>query len=233
MTGILSKNELLARGWTNRQIGLALDKADEYGPCNHWLNPYGEPFYNAKRVAVAAHYLGIGGFPEPTDASLAFWRSAPKPTRIPILTFHFHRLAAAYIPASSYEFARLRISHPFLGRWPGTHQEEAELIEKTICVLLTHSEGIEVADWSDVKKSLHSRAEAAVNRLGSPWPNVVARPVRRTTYIAKATGPRALARALDALSLIETGRIGLPWQNQVSLQELLIDAPALRFDLLD
>lgn len=65
-------------------------------------------------------------------------------------------------------------------------------------------------------------------------PNVLARPVRRTTHISKGTGSRALARALDALSLLYTVRIELVGEvRQSSLPELLIYAPALRFDRLD
>ena len=231
MTAAISKNELLERGWTDRQIGLTLDKADEYGPCGHWLNSYGEPFFDAERVAVAAYYLGLTGFPKPTDQELAWWNSASKPTRLPVLTFDFHRLSAAYAPTLSREFGGLRISHPILGRVPGTQQEEAELIENIICMLLTRDEEIEVTGWSDAEDRLISRAEAAENRLGSPWPNVVARPMRRTTHIAKGTGPRALARALDALSLLYTVRVELVGEvHQSSLAELLVYSPALRFD---
>jgi hypothetical protein len=71
MPSLFSKSELLKRGWTERQIGLALDEADEYGPSNHWLNEYGEPFYDADRVEIAAHYLGISGFPKPTKETMA------------------------------------------------------------------------------------------------------------------------------------------------------------------
>ena len=65
---------------------------------------------------MAAYYLGLTGFPKPTDQELAWWNSASQPTRLPVLTFDFQRLSAAYAPTLSREFGRLRLSHPILGR---------------------------------------------------------------------------------------------------------------------
>jgi hypothetical protein len=148
-------------------------------------------------------------------------------------TIQLYRLTNI-LPIPSCGFGGLRISHPIQGRVPGTQQEEAELIEKIICILLTHDEGTEVVDWSDAEDSLTSRGEAAENKLGSPWPDFVARPMCRTTRVAKGSGPRALTRALDTLSLLYTVRIELVGElHQSSLPELLVYAPALRFDRLD
>jgi hypothetical protein len=115
---------------------------------------------------------------------------------------------------------------------PGTAKEEAGLIRKTLCSLLAQNDGIKITEWFEAEKRLNSKAVDAENRLGSPWPNVLARPVRRTTHISKATGQRALAKVLDALSLLHTGKVKLVGESTTFLPELLIYSPALRFDPL-
>jgi hypothetical protein len=206
-------------------------KLIERGPSRHWLNRYGEPLYDADRVAVGAHYLGISGFPKPPKQAIREWSVAPQPTRLPILTLDFHRLARAYVPSTEMEFFHLRLKHPFVGR-RGSYEDEAELIRKTICALLTHCDQNTIRQWSDAENSLNSKAAGAEHRLGKPWPNVLAREVRQTAYISKATGPRALAIAMDALSLVYTRKVKLAFEGTGDLPELLVYSPALRFDQL-
>lgn len=41
MSALSAQKDLLARGWTSRKMGLALDETDEYGPSTHWINCQG------------------------------------------------------------------------------------------------------------------------------------------------------------------------------------------------
>jgi len=41
---LISKDELIAAGWKNRQFDAALDESDECGPSGHWANTWGKPY---------------------------------------------------------------------------------------------------------------------------------------------------------------------------------------------
>lgn len=56
---LASQEDLVAQGWSKRQIDAALDGPDEVGPSGHWLNATGRPHYDRDRVAVAAYRVGI------------------------------------------------------------------------------------------------------------------------------------------------------------------------------
>jgi hypothetical protein len=59
MPDLVSKDELIAVGWKDRQVDAALDEPDEHGPSRHWQNTSGTPYYRKDRVAVAAYRTGL------------------------------------------------------------------------------------------------------------------------------------------------------------------------------
>jgi hypothetical protein len=55
---LVSKDELIAAGWKDRQVDAALDEPDEHGPSGHWRSTSGKPYYHKDRVSVAAYRIG-------------------------------------------------------------------------------------------------------------------------------------------------------------------------------
>lgn len=229
---LVSRNELLAQGWTERQISLALDEADQYGPSTHWLNPYGEPLYDGDRVNVAARRLELSGSSTFSADEVKRWNRDGRPTCLPVFSFHFHRFAAAYVPGSEAGLWRERLSHPVMGRIGGSNVREAELIKKVLCVLLTEDTGIAVKAWEAGNQLLIERVDSATQRLGAPWPDVLCRAAKRTTHLSSATGSKNLRRMLDSLALLGAGRIAVPGHDiePLDVVRLLIWSPAIRFD---
>jgi hypothetical protein len=100
---LVSKDELIAAGWKDRQVDAALDEADEFGPSGHWRNTTGKPYYNRDRVAVASYRIGLTD-QKPTDAQWKRWSNSIEPTAPPLLTFDFRAPADEAIPYVSGRF---------------------------------------------------------------------------------------------------------------------------------
>jgi hypothetical protein len=230
---MFSQSDLLRGGWTEHQIALCLDGADAHAPSTHWLSSRGESLYDAERVAVAAHCLGISGFPKATKEVIEKWRHSYSPTRLPILTMYFSRIAEACTLGAEGEFRSLRMSHPRLGRIPGSAQKEETLIRNTISTLLTRCDQQKITTWSQAEASLTSRAADEELRLGPPWPNVFVRNMSLTSRCSRAASPKALARVLDALSLLHAGKLRVCFEYKGDLPRRLSLSPALRFDPID
>jgi hypothetical protein len=230
-TNSLSKEELIASGWSERQIDAALDEPDGVGPAGHWLNTSGKPYYHPDRVAVAAYRIGLTDQkPEPTIWNA--WIAGEKPTAMPLMTFDFYRIAEACIPGSSREIRTLRISHPVMGRLPGTRDQEMEAVGNILKAMVTKVHGAEMAKQSSLDGLLHNIATGAVSELGEPWPQgVIARKARRSSYVSKAVGLSTMFKFLNAIALIQSGQVRPPDGKEFHAPSWLVWAPKMRFDL--
>lgn len=227
---LISKQELLAAGWNERQIDAALDRPDEVRPSGHWLNTYGKPYFLRERVAVAAYRIGLAE-QKPEASIWEKWVNHESPTFPPELTFDFHRLAGACLPGSSRELGRLRISHPVLGRLPGTRDKETKLIKEILIALVGQAFGVVLAGTRELNRFLSERADNAAELLGDPWPEgIEVRRANRSSYVSRATGTRAMQRFINALAFVHAGRILSHDGRILEVTKLLIYAPTLRFD---
>jgi hypothetical protein len=230
-TDSLSKQELIASGWTERLIDAALDEPDEVGPTGHWLNTSGKPLYHPDRVAVAAYRIGLTD-KKPEPAIWSAWIGGEKPTAMPLMTSDFHRIAEACIPGSSREIRTLRISHPVMGRLPVTRDQEMEAIGNILKAMVIKVHGAEMAKQSSLDGLLHNIAADAISELGDPWPKgVIARKAHRSSYISKAVGLPTMRKFLNAIALIYAGQVRSPDGKESHAINWLIRAPKMRFDL--
>jgi hypothetical protein len=226
---LISKDALLAAGWTARQIEAALDEPDEVGPSGHWLNTSGKPYYRRERVEIAAYRIGLSD-KEPLPDHWDRWISSERPTSLPEFTLDFHRLADECVPQASRQFGSLRLTHPVLGRRYGTKDKEAHLIVEVLSVFAERVCGVRPKSFEALGRFLYETSFLAAERLGPDWPiNMIVRPARRASYISKATGMKSVKRYMDALSLIHAGLVLGP-ENRWDLIALLISSPRLRFD---
>jgi hypothetical protein len=231
LENLISKSDLLARGWTERELGLVFDEPDGSGPSRHWRNPIGEPLYDKDRVKMAAWRTCRRGARRPTQAEADHWLRSSQPTSEPLFIADLHRLAEAYIPNARYQFFSLRLSHPICGRQPGTEDREFDYIKMVLAKLVGVAAGEEPKDWASTEAWFAARAQGAAAGFGWPWPKVCARKVRRTTFISRATGKKHLEKALDSWALVQAGAVeSIPALGRV-LPGALVTAPILRFDL--
>ena len=227
---LISKDELIDDGWPNRQVDAALDAPDAVGPCGHWLNPHGKPFYNRERVAVAAYRMGLSD-EAPPESHWAWWKNSLQPTCLPQLTFDFHRLANAYLPGSSHEFWSLRLSHPVAGRQPGTDSQESVLIERALIAIVSVTLGRVLDNWQALTDFLAERLAEASRAFGQCWPeSVLIRPAYRSSYLSRATGKRSVQRFLNVLALTHAGLMRDANGEALELLQLLIGTPRFRID---
>ncbi len=230
MPDLISKAELIAAGWKNRQIDAALDEPDERGPSRHWANTWGEPYYYKDRVAVAAYRTGLAA-QKPTDAQREKWADSIQPTAPPLLTFDFHRLADKGIPGVSGRFWSLRLSHPVAGRLPNTKEEEILLIGDVMIKLVRLAFDVDLIDPSDVSRFFAEKAKSASSLLGLDWPdNIMVRPAYRSSYVSKATSKKVIQLFINAISLIHVEQVRGPRNVPLRVSEFLVRAPSIRFD---
>lgn len=228
---LVSQEDLMAVGWTKRQIEAALDEPDEVGPSGHWLNTSGKPYYDRDRVAVAAYRIGLQK-ERPTDAQWHKWADSVLPTSLPVMTADFHRLADACHPGVANRFWSLRLSHPVMGRRAGAHENETLLIDDCLIGLLKTAFGIDVESSDELDRFFTEKSTTAAELLGKDWPEgMLVRPAGRASYVSKATSKKAIERFLCALSLLYVGAVSGAMGERVNVREFLIYAPRMRFDL--
>jgi hypothetical protein len=220
--------------WSQRELDRIFDDPDGHGPSRHYLNPTGEPLYDKHRVRVARWRAGKARRPPMTAEELAWCDRSPRPTCAPVLVVNFHALADAYRPGVKGQLWGERLSHPVAGRMPGSGKREEALLEDSLVRLVSVVEGRSLETWKQARTLLRARAVGAVERLGAPWPRVVLRRARRSSYVPNATGPRSLARSMDALALLLEGQIALCAlrERPRTMVGLLVLFPVLRFDPL-
>lgn len=227
---LVSQEELMAAGWKKRQIEAALDEPDEVGPAGHWLNTSGKPYYDRVRAAVAAYRIELQK-ERPTDAQWRKWADGAQPTSLPVMTADFHRLAEACLPGVTHRFWSLRLSHPVMGRQPGTRRSEDLLIEDCLIRLIKAAFGTDVASADGLERFLREKSATAAEVLGDGWPEgIIVRPAGRASYVSKATSKKAMERFLCALSLVHVGAVTGAVGQRVNLREFLVYAPRMRFD---
>lgn len=228
---LLSQEQLFSMGWKKRQIEAALDEPDETGPSGHWLNTSGKPFYDAGRVAVAAYRIGIQDSP-PTSDQWSKWAHGASPTSLPILTCNFHRLAEAHLPGVVGNFRSLRISHPVLGRIPATDKQEADLIERCLCHLISVAFDQKIQGSIELDEFMLNASETAAELLGAEWPDqVIVRRACRRSYLSKSTSLPSIKRFIYALSLVHIGSIRQLNDDAQDFRNFLISKPRMRFDI--
>jgi len=227
----VSKDDLLAAGWTALKIDAALDEADEVGPTGHWLNTAGKPYYHRDRVAVAAYRIGLKS-EMPLSAQWTTWAQKAKPTALPLATFNFHRLADVVLSSENERFFSLRLSHPVLGRRVGTKDEERLLIEEVLKKLVMKVSGLQLESQ---KALLHFFSEKSVlaargSEIQRP-DEIVVRPARRLSYVSKAVSDKSIQRFIDVISLVHAGLVKDHDGQQIELIELLLHSPQFRLDI--
>lgn len=229
-SSLVSQRELLELGWTRRQIEAALDEPDDVGPCGHWLNTSGTPYYNRDRVSVAAYRIGLQK-ERPTETQWRDWAGGTAPTSLPVMTTDFHRLAEKCQPGVANRFGSLRLSHPFAGRLPGTEEAESELIEDCLIRLIKLAFDTALGSATELDYFLRSKSENAVEQLGSGWPEqIIVRPAKRASYVSKANSRKAITRFIYAISLIQSGAAKTSTGTTTDVRDFLICAPRIRFD---
>jgi hypothetical protein len=228
--GLVEKEELIRSGWRDRQINAALDEADEFGPSGHWLNITGKPYYDVGRVEIASYRIGLSS-KKPNTPLWLKWENSVKPTSIPVLAFDFHYLANKCKPGSSREFWSLRLSHPIIGRQPGTYSKERKLIEEVLIKLVERATDLNFSSYRKLKNYLSQRSDTALQSLESFWGNdVVVRPARRSSYLSKGKSKAFMNRSIDALALVHAGIVKDYREQPLNIAEMLIRSPRIRFD---
>lgn len=227
---LCSKDDLIAVGWKARQIDAVLDDPDEVGPSGHWLSSSGKPYYLRDRVAVAAFRTGITE-QKPTADVWNKWKSSAKPTSTPVSTFDFHRIADDCHAGTSRKFRSLRLTHPVIGRQPGTRDAEGDLIETVLRMLVQKSCGLNLVNASDISQFFSERSALSSAQSKKSWPqNLVVRSALRASYVSKATGKQTVEKFLDAMALVHVGAIRGYDSKVFEVRNLLICAPQVRFD---
>jgi hypothetical protein len=228
--GLYSKEELISAGWKERQIQAALDEADEFGPSGHWLNTTGKPFYDKGRIEIAAYRIGLSNT-KPDAALWSKWENSIKPTSTPVLSFKFHYLANECKPGISREFRSLRLSHPVMGRLPGTRSKEKEVIEGVLMEMVERASGQKLRGFNKLEDYLSGRTDTALQSLGQYWrKDVAVRPARRSSYISKGKSEIVVQRFIDSLALIHVGMVTDHNDQPLNIVEMLIKSPRIRFD---
>ncbi|MBK8067126.1 MAG: hypothetical protein IPK27_05735 [Rhodanobacteraceae bacterium] len=142
-----------------------------------------------------------------------------------------HRLAEACQPGVTDRFWSLRLSHPVMGRQPGTRRSEDLLIEDCLIRLANAAFGTDVASAEGLETFLREKSTTAAEVLGDGWPeDIVVRPARRASYVSRATSKKAMQRFVCELSLVHVGSVTGPLGQTVNLREFLVYAPRMRFD---
>lgn len=219
-------------GWSQYELDRTFDAPDDHGPSRHWQNPLGEPLYARERVRIARARRTRAGVNKLTAEEIARWNQAGQPTCRPVFTFNFNLLADAHLPGIRDQLWSERLSHPVAGRFPGSDRREFDLLVKALITLISVAEKEALQNWPQARELLYARAAGASERLGPPWPNVVLRSAHRSSYVSRASGPKMLASALDALALVATGVVKpAGWRaERISVPGLLMGMPKLRFD---
>ena len=227
---LLSRDELLARGWKAGWVDSVLDSPDGSEPTSHWLNKNGSPLYDRQRVRIAEYRMGFQNV-RPAAAEIVKWINDSRPTSSPLAAFDFHDLAETCIPQSSHTFRSLRLSHPIMGREPGTSQRERKLIEDCLSCLINSAFDVEVSDAAGIHKFFEKSSILALSVLGDQWASTVrVRPAERASYVSRSKGESSVKRFICALTLIHTGHVRGARGELLQVSDLLKMAPRLRFD---
>jgi len=220
---------LVEQGWSLREIDAALDSPESRLPSTHWASKTGARLYDAHRVVVAAFRLGKSKAAPPIDLIEKF-AFGPRPTSLPILTFDFHLIAGEFLAEWDESFSSLRLSHWIAGRRPLSHLREQKLATAVISRIIARAEEVSCAEH-EIEERLRVRREGVLDMLGDrPEERLVIRACELSSYVSKATGPRALRRLLDVLALIQSGDIREPSGGAVTAVQAVLQAPALRLD---
>ena len=221
--------QLLALGWSPREIDAALDSSETRLPSTHWASSTGARLYDGDRVAVAAFRLGKSGNAPPVD-KIQKCVLGSRPTSLPILTIDFHRIAGEFLSASEPSFSSLRLSHWMAGRRPRSYLKEQALATLVISRIIARVENVSCAGH-EVEERLRRRRESAMKIVDErPGERLVLRACELATYVSKAKGSRALQRLLDVLALIQSGVVREPSGGALTAIQAVLDAPALRLD---
>jgi len=228
--GLISRDELLERGWTLHQIFAVLDEPEDRLPSRHWYNKIGEPLYSINRVKVAEFRIGLSS-ERPTDHEWVSCEISKRSNSFPILTFDFQYLAEKITPGSTKIINSLRISHPRYGRIPGTVDTEKELIKIRLIEIANFAFGDQFDDYVVLQKFLSNRNIWAQQMLSKKWhQNVVVRPAHYGNYVSKAYSKTAAAKFINSISLIYGGIVKSQDDTIVDLIDFLTDSPRIRFD---
>lgn len=213
-------------GWSQRELDQVFDEPDIQAPSTHYRNPYGEPLYAKNRLAVGLWRCGEGPRPRMSKATEDSWLQSYQPTIAPVLTFDLNALAAKYEAGVKGE----PWVEPVKAAYPEPRQYRVAFLAVALVAMLRADTGKSLETLQDALAELRSRSEGAALRLGAPWPNVIVRRVWRGGYVSRATGPKVLAKALDALSLVLIVAVFMRRGDERTLVGFLDGYPALRFD---
>jgi hypothetical protein len=226
----LDEDELRSRGFFGATR--TLDDSEERGDAGHWLNTSGKRLYSLSRVIDAEQLRDSCSNGVYRHARADVFNASHRPRTPAIIVVDYRRILKRIAPEIAREIWSARLSHPVVGRRPGSRDREQKLVVEALIALMKYAGGPTTTSSQTLFDSLTERAGSAGARLGPPWPDVVLRRADLGYDIARAVSPRAAGRLLDIYALVHAGRISGPLTagKTVSIVDLLIESPAMRFD---
>jgi hypothetical protein len=229
---MLSENDVLKRGII-QNVPLTLDDGDEHYPSGHWKNTSGTRMYSEHRVKLSeelkkkfkdGHYYH-------NDAELI--NSMCQPVSEPFIIIDYRVISYHIDYSLTKEINLLRISHPFLGRMPGTEKKEVPLVSRALINIANYSNPLlSISTIDQLHLYIESLTEDAKHIFQTPWPSAIVRKQILRQNIFGGKSPKAALKILKVLSLIHSRDISVDLfeQNNFNLVEFLVNHPLIRID---
>jgi len=229
---LLSEQDILQRGKITN-VALALDDGDDHHTSGHWLNTSGTRMYSDSRVKLAEELISDfqDGCYYHTYADEL--NSMSLPVTEPFIIIDY-RIISKHIDAGlTKKINLLKISHPFLGRRPGSEKKEKPLVIRALINIANYSNPtLSISNAVEFYLYLESLSNDAEQIFPAPWPNSMVRQQILKRNIYRGKSPKAALKLLQILSLLYKGYIStdLLDGNPSDLVSFLVKHPLLRID---
>ena len=232
MSNGLTEEMILERGII-KNVPRVLDDSEDREDAGHWLNTAGRRVYSTDRVELAEEMLMDRCNEYFVNPQAAEINSSCRPFTPAIFIFDYRTLVSEVDPDLESSICRERLSHPAVGRFPGSNDRETKLIKEALLAIARYGFPAEsFRSFAGVEKYLKKVALTAHEKLSPAWPHILVRQPILRSNLSRGKSPKAARRILRLLSLLQTGRLShnLISEEPLTLVELLSKAPTLRID---
>ena len=229
---MLSENDILKRGII-KNIPLVLDDGETHYPSGHWANTSGTRMYNENRVRLSEELKANCKDGHYYHEDAEWINSMYRPVLEPFIVIDYRFISDHIDYGLTEEINRLKISHPFLGRRPGSEQKETPLVARALINIANYSNpSLSISTIDQFYKYLESLSEDAKHIFPSPWPNAIVRRQILRKNIFRGKSPKAALKLLNILSLIHSNDISIDLfeLENFDLVEFLVKHPIFRID---
>lgn len=228
----LKEDEILARG-VIKNVPLVLDDSEDHEAAGHWLNTTGCRVYDKTRVEVAESLIQNFNGRAYVSQDATSLNDSEFPVTPAILIFDYRTILKALDEELSREIRRTRLSHPYVGRMPGSENNEVELIKEALVMVAQYAyPEASIHSFNDVEQYMETVAECATDTLCPFWPNILLRKPKLGYNTSRGKSRNAARQVFSIISLIHTNKINYDCISPVKLgvASLLSAAPVLRID---